>query len=139
MSENTERIMLPLDLRMKIQEDCAKTSQRPATRILWILTEFYRDRLPPEVYQELHNRYEMTAYEQRELKNQKVEQVKRTKQKGNVKLKNQLIGIEHGLAVCDLRLKNPVSEQNARFWEGRKRNLLEEKGIVEAQLKAESE
>ena len=125
--------MLTLDLRMLLQQDCAKTSQRPATRILWILTEHYKDRLPPEIYKELRERYELTAFEQREIKAQKEEQRGKAKQKGSLKLRNQLQQIQQDLALCEIRLKD-VNTSNPRFWEGRKKHLEEQKSIVEAQL-----
>jgi vacuolar-type H+-ATPase subunit I/STV1 len=114
---------------MLIQEDCTRTSQRPATRILWILTEFYKDRLPKEVYDELKNRYEMTAFEQREAKNLKV---KERESKGNKKINDRLRVVNNLISRGESEIKS--KGKGSSFWSQRLLKLKDEKAELEAQL-----
>lgn len=51
-------LYLPLELAELIQEDMVKDPKRQdATLILWVLTQWYKDRLNPEMYNFFNERY----------------------------------------------------------------------------------
>jgi hypothetical protein len=130
-AQNTQPVFLPFEIKMLLQDECAKNKQLPAQRILFILNEHFKDQLPKQVYEGNKTRYSMTAQESRQKKRDKA-QVKQ--KRGNAKLKNELLRIRENLAYCDLNLKNP-NTNNPRFFEQKKKSLEVRKGILEQLLK----
>ena len=118
-------ILLPLDLRLLLQQDCAKSDQFTATYILRILTEHYKDRLSKEVYESLKAKYSMTALEQRHVKELKAQE---KESKTNSAKKRQLRKIEDDILLCETRLKqNPDNQyfQNRLEYAKREKEALE--------------
>lgn len=76
MSQNAVSLFLPLRLKMLIQQDCARNDQLPATVILRILTEHFKDEIPKNEFDALIYQYSLTAYEQKEAKKQKEKEPK---------------------------------------------------------------
>ncbi|MGD0158860.1 MAG: hypothetical protein ABSB89_01015 [Candidatus Bathyarchaeia archaeon] len=100
-------LYLPLELAMLLQKDCADNNQLSATRVLWVLTEFYKDKLPKEVYETLHKRYELTALESRQKKQQKAQDSKsaREKEKEERERFNSLTPLERRIETKKRQLK----------------------------------
>jgi guanylate kinase len=122
MSENpnTVRLFLPLEIRLLLNKECAENDQLPATVILRILAEHYKDKLPQDVYEYLIYQYSLTALQQRERKRQNEKQPKQDARER--KLRDEI-------AMCDLRLKDTNTANNPdqwrHHWEGRKKRAEE--------------
>jgi hypothetical protein len=61
----------PFEIEELITEDMLKFHQKSAVCVLRCLTEYYKDRLNSEVYDELINYYSMSESERAEYKSQK--------------------------------------------------------------------
>lgn len=130
MSEppNSVRVFLNLDLRLLINQDCAKTDQLPATFILKLLTEHYKNRLPKEVYDALIEEYSMTALEQRERKRLKKQEKERKEDRETLKLREEI-------SLCEIRLREK-NLANPDYWKDR---LAQAKEKLEIHLSAKTE
>lgn len=96
---------------MLIQQDCAKNDQLPATVILRILTEHFKDEIPQEEFDALIYEYSKTAFEQQKEKRQKVEQPKQDARER--KLREEI-------NLCEIRIRDP-NTANVNYWERRKK------------------
>ncbi len=71
----TDIVIKPrFELEECINEDMVEFHQRSAVCVLRVLTEYYKDRLRPEVYQELSTFYSMSESERAEYRSQKLKE-----------------------------------------------------------------
>lgn len=135
MSSNAVNLFLPLDLRMLIQEDCAKSERLNATVILSILTEHYKTRLPQTVYEQLRDEYSKTAFEQRDAKRIKAQERERDKGDSEEKQrKRELVKLSQLIANAEFHLsQKDNSEQTKGYWERRLKEFKDKKTFLEKQ------
>ena len=128
MSTHIVSLFLPLRLRMLIQQDCAKNDQLPATVILRILTDHFKDEIPQEEFDRLIYEYSKTAFEQQREKRLEDGQPKQPKQDARERK------LREEIALADLRIKDP---NNARpqYWESKK-HYTEERLKAYLEIKA---
>jgi hypothetical protein len=116
VSTHIVTVYLPLRLRMLIQQDCAKNEQLPATVILRILTEHFKDDMPEVEFDALIYEYSLTAFEQ-----QKAKREKERAQKADARERK----LREEIALCDLRIKDH-NTANPQYWERRKKRVEEQ-------------
>jgi hypothetical protein len=124
-SFNGVTVLLPLDLRLLLQQDCAQSDQLTATYILRILTEHYKDRLSKEVYESLRDKYSMTAQEQRHVKQLKTQE---KESKRDSAKRRRFRKIEDEILQCEIRLKQHPDNQ---YWQNRLESVKRKKEALE--------
>lgn len=137
MSEyNGVKIFLPLEIKLLLQEDGAKTGQLSAQVILSILTDHYKDRLLPDAYNELRTRYSLSAQASKRAKQQAQAQ-KQKKPKPFNKLRNDILDLKEKIITATIRINDPKYAGNKPFLENRKKDFEEQLKMKEAFLAQE--
>lgn len=132
MSQNAVFVLLPLRLRMCIQKDCAKNEQLPATVILRILTEHFKDEIPQEEFDALIYQYSLTAFEQQREKRRKAEQQQKAEQPKQDARERKL---REEINLCEIRIRDPNTAK-VNYWERRKRQAEDKlKAYLETRAK----
>lgn len=124
---NRFELRLPLELQILIQEDMAKNKQFIGTSVLRALTEYYKDRLTPEEYQDLITRYSMTAKQQKAKKQRK-------KKEREVKAKKRLKQRDRALDLKERELR--IREANTGIREDKHSEAKETKQAQIERLRA---
>jgi hypothetical protein len=100
----------PFELEELLKEDELKFHIKSAVNVLRCLTEYYKDRLNPEVYESLINFYSLSESERAEYKTKlRLERgIKKAHQRRQRKLLDEI-------AFCESRLKSQNAQQNEEF------------------------